>query len=140
MTITQASAVWELHASAPGASARTVFGRAMRIGRDHIASTVYTLAFAYVGTALTTLLLVSLFERSLVETLTAGEIAEEGVRSLVSSVGLVLAIPVTTAIGVLAVRSAVAADRGSSEVAADRGSAAAAVDGDSPDARVEPAG
>ena len=112
VTITQASAVWELHASAPDAPARTVFARAMRIGRDHIASTVYTLAFAYVGTALTTLLLVSLFERSLVETLTAGEIAEEVVRTLVSSVGLVLAIPVTTGIGVLAVRSAVAADRG----------------------------
>jgi uncharacterized membrane protein len=109
VTITQASAVWELHASAPHAPVRSVFTRAMRIGRDHIASTVYTLAFAYVGTALTTLLLVSLFDRSLVETLTAGEIAEEVVRTLVSSVGLVLAIPVTTGIGALLVRSAATA-------------------------------
>ena len=141
VTITQASAVWELHASAPGASARSVFARAMRIGRDHIASTVYTLAFAYVGTALTTLLLVSLFERSLVETLTAGEIAEEVVRTLVSSVGLVLAIPVTTAIGVLAVRYAVAADRGSpAEVAAAEGKSAIAADQGSSEPRAEPAG
>jgi uncharacterized membrane protein len=114
VTITQASAVWELHSSAPHAPVRTVFTRAMRIGRDHIASTVYTLAFAYVGTALTTLLLVSLFDRSLVETLTAGEIAEEVVRTLVSSVGLVLAIPVTTAIAALLVRSAAGADRAGS--------------------------
>lgn len=106
VTITQASAVWELHASAPEVPVRTVFTRAMRIGRDHIASTVYTLAFAYVGTALSTLLLVALFDRSLLETLTAGEIAEEVVRTLVSSVGLVLAIPVTTAIAALLVRSA----------------------------------
>lgn len=111
VTITQASAVWELHASAPEAPVRTVFARAMRIGRDHIASTVYTLAFAYVGTALTTLLLVSLFDRSVVETLTAGEIAEEVVRTLVSSVGLVLAIPITTGIAALLVRSAATAER-----------------------------
>lgn len=105
VTITQASAVWELHGSAPATPARTLFGRAMRIGRDHIASTVYTLAFAYVGAALPVLLLVSLYDRSLVETLTAAEIAEEVVRTLVSSVGLVLAIPITTAIAVALVRA-----------------------------------
>ncbi|MEK8227014.1 YibE/F family protein [Oerskovia sp. M15] len=49
VTITQASTVWELRAVAPGASRRELFSRAMRIGRDHIASTVYTIAFAYVG-------------------------------------------------------------------------------------------
>lgn len=105
VTITQASAVWELHASDPAAPRRLVFGRAMRIGRDHIASTVYTLAFAYVGTALPTLLLVALYDRSLLDALTAAEIAEEVVRTLVSSVGLVLAIPATTALGVAVVRS-----------------------------------
>jgi uncharacterized membrane protein len=119
VTITQASAVWELHASSPTAPARTVFTRAMRIGRDHIASTVYTLAFAYVGAALPTLLLVALSDRSRLDTLSAAEIAEEVVRTLVSSVGLVLAIPVTTAIGALVVgatsgarRPATAAERG----------------------------
>lgn len=105
VTITQASAVWELHASDPGASRRAVFARAMRIGRDHIASTVYTLAFAYVGAALPTLLLVVVFDRTFLDALTAGEIAEEVVRTLVSSVGLVLAIPATTALGAALVRS-----------------------------------
>src|SRR5699024_11588791 len=89
----QASAVWELHAESPRAPRRRLFSRAMRIGRDHIASTVYTLAFAYVGAALPTLMLVMLYDRSLGATLTAGEIAEEVVRTLVSSIGLVLAIP-----------------------------------------------
>lgn len=105
VSITQASAVWELHAADPKASSRVVFARAMRIGRDHIASTVYTLAFAYVGTAMTTLMVVMLYDRSIASTLTAGEIAEEVVRTLVSSIGLVLAIPATTAIGAALVRS-----------------------------------
>ncbi|CAM3701686.1 YibE/F family protein [Occultella aeris] len=111
VTITQASAVWELRAASPNAPLRQVFGRAMRIGRDHIASTVYTLAFAYVGTALPVLMIVMLYDRSLGSTLTAGEIAEEVVRTLVSSIGLVLAIPATTAIATLLVASSRARDR-----------------------------
>ncbi|UFU01724.1 YibE/F family protein [Ruania suaedae] len=106
VTITQASAVWELHAASPTASRLRIFRRAMRIGRDHIASTVYTLAFAYVGTALPTLLIVMLYDRPLGSTLTAGEIAEELVRTLVSSIGLVLAIPATTALAAALVRTA----------------------------------
>lgn len=98
VTITQASAVWELHAADPSAGRRKVFTRAMRIGRDHIASTVYTLAFAYVGTSLPLLMIAAIYDRSLLDFFMAGEIAEELVRTLVSSIGLVLAIPMTTAI------------------------------------------
>ncbi|MFV0253789.1 MAG: YibE/F family protein [Beutenbergiaceae bacterium] len=98
VTITQASAVWELHAADPSAGRRKVFSRAMRIGRDHIASTVYTLAFAYVGTSLPLLMIAAIYDRSLLDFFMSGEIAEELVRTLVSSIGLVLAIPMTTAI------------------------------------------
>ncbi|MBE1877725.1 YibE/F family protein [Myceligenerans pegani] len=103
VTITQASAVWELREVAPGAPRHVLFARAMRIGRDHIASTVYTIAFAYVGAALPLLMMVSLVDQSPVLALTSGEIAEEVVRTLVGSIGLVLAIPITTAIAALAV-------------------------------------
>ncbi|WP_285726578.1 YibE/F family protein [Psychromicrobium xiongbiense] len=105
VTITQASAVWELWELAPGASARKLFGSAMRIGRDHIASTVYTIAFAYAGSALPALILVSLYKLPLAESLTSAELAEEIVRTLVGSIGLVLAIPVTTAVAVLVVKA-----------------------------------
>ncbi|MDU0349495.1 YibE/F family protein [Actinomyces sp. MRS3W] len=98
VTITQASAVWELHAANPSLGRARLFTGGMRIGRDHIASTVYTLAFAYAGTALPLILSASLIDRSFTDTLLSGEIAEEVVRTLVSSVGLVLAIPATTAI------------------------------------------
>ncbi|RRD23452.1 YibE/F family protein [Actinomyces bowdenii] len=98
VTITQASAVWELHAANPAMPGARLFTGGMRIGRDHIASTVYTLAFAYAGTALPLILSAALIDRPVVGTLLSGEIAEEIVRTLVSSVGLVLAIPATTAI------------------------------------------
>ncbi|NUL47833.1 YibE/F family protein [Cellulosimicrobium funkei] len=100
VTITQASAVWELRAANPRASRRELFASGMRIGRDHIASTVYTIAFAYAGAALPVLMVVSLYDRSLWDTLMSGELVEEIVRILVGSIGLVLAIPVTTGIAV----------------------------------------
>jgi uncharacterized membrane protein len=103
VTITQASAVWELRAMAPHATRRLIFSRAMRIGRDHIASTVYTIAFAYVGAALPLLLTVWLLDQTPLMSLTSGEIAEEVVRTLVGSIGLVLAIPITTAIAAVVV-------------------------------------
>ena len=103
VTITQASAVWELRGAAPTMSRARLFTSAMRIGRDHIASTIYTIVFAYAGTALTLLLAVSLYDRSWLQLLGTEEIAEELVRSFTSSIGLVLAVPATTAIAVLTV-------------------------------------
>ena len=105
VTITQSSAVWEMHELAPGSSSRRLFAGAMRVGRDHIASTVYTIVFAYAGAALPLLILLSLQDRPLLETISSGELAEEIVRTLVGSIGLVLAIPVTTAIAVLVVKA-----------------------------------
>jgi uncharacterized membrane protein len=105
VTITQSSAVWELHELSPDLPARRLFAGAMRIGRDHIASTVYTIAFAYAGAALPILLLISLYERPMLTALTSGELAEEVVRTLVGSIGLVLAIPITTLVAVAVVKA-----------------------------------
>jgi uncharacterized membrane protein len=99
VTITQASAVWELRAADPHSSRRAIFTAAMRIGRDHIASTVYTIAFAYVGGALAMLMLTTLIDYTMVDLLTFEDIAEELVPTFVASIALVLAIPLTTAIG-----------------------------------------
>jgi len=98
VTITQASAVWELREAAPTASRRTIFGSAMRIGRDHIASTVYTIAFAYVGTALALLLLSSRLNFTILQLLTFNTVAQEVIATLVASIALVAAIPLTTAL------------------------------------------
>lgn len=103
VTITQASAVWELRGADPRAGVRDLFGRGMRIGRDHIASTVYTIAFAYAGAALPILLLLEVYRLPLAQTLSSGAFAEEVARTLVGSIGLVLAIPLTTIIAALVV-------------------------------------
>jgi len=99
--------VWEIKAAQPSISARNLFAAGMRIGRDHIASTVYTIAFAYAGAALPMLMVVSLYDRSMLDTIMSAEMVEEVVRILVGSVGLVLAIPITTGIAV-AVANAIA--------------------------------
>ena len=106
VTITQSSAVWELRDAAPQMSRARIFASGMRIGRDHIASTIYTIVFAYAGTALAALLLISLYDRPLLDVLSDEIIAEEIIRTLASAIGLVLAVPVTTAIAAATVASA----------------------------------
>jgi uncharacterized membrane protein len=101
VTITQSSAVWELHDAAPGMRAGELFSKAMRIGRDHIASTIYTIVFAYAGAALPVLLLIELYAQPLSFVLTSNDIAEEIVRTLASAIGLVLAVPLTTALAAM---------------------------------------
>lgn len=105
VTITQASAVWELRSASPHASRAEVFAGAMRIGRDHIASTIYTIVFAYVGTALMLLMVLRVYDRPLLELISAEQLAEEVVRTLVTSIGLVLAVPVTTGLAALVASS-----------------------------------
>jgi uncharacterized membrane protein len=100
VTITQASAVWELRAASPTMSRARVFASGMRIGRDHIASTIYTIVFAYAGTALTVLLVLRLYELPGGTLLATEEINQEVVRTLATSIGLVLAVPLTTLIAV----------------------------------------
>ena len=103
VTITQASAVWEL--ADQGATQKRLFSRAMRIGRDHIASTVYTIAFATAGASLGVFLLIKINSRPLLDLLQAERFAAELLSILVGSIGLVLAVPLTTAVGVAVVRA-----------------------------------
>ena len=107
VTITQSSSVWELREAAPHLSRRQIFASGMRIGRDHIASTIYTIVFAYAGTAVATMLLISLYDRPLIDVLSDEAIAEEVARTLASAIGLVLAVPATTAIAAATVAPAV---------------------------------
>ena len=104
VTITQASAVWELaDIWEGGLDRRRLFTSAMRIGRDHIASTIYTTAFAAAGAALPVLVLMHLDNQPLWQVLTSEQFAAEIIRTLVGSIGLVLAVPLTTAVAVASV-------------------------------------
>lgn len=103
VTITQSSSVWELRAAAPEWTRRQVFAAGMRIGRDHIASTIYTIVFAYAGGALTVLLLLYFTDRQILDLFGVEMFATEAVRTLASAIGLVLAVPITTGIAAMTI-------------------------------------
>jgi uncharacterized membrane protein len=103
VTVTQVSAVGELRTSNPDLPRRELFRRGLRIGRDHVASTVNTLALAYAGAALPTLLLFVLSRQSLGTVANSEVVAVEIVRTLVGSIGLVLSVPITTWLAALVV-------------------------------------
>jgi uncharacterized membrane protein len=101
VTITQASAVWELRHANPSLGAGDLYRSAVRVGRDHIASTVNTLVLAYVGASLPLMLLFVLADTSPGDVLNGEPVAQEVVRTLVGSIGLVVAVPITTRLAAL---------------------------------------
>ncbi|MFG2789045.1 YibE/F family protein [Streptomyces sp. NPDC048419] len=122
VTVTQTSAVWELHEANPSMGWRGLYRAGIRIGRDHIASVVNTLVLAYAGAALPLLLLFSIAQSGVGTVANSELVAEEIVRTLVGSIGLVASVPVTTLLAALVV----AADRPGAEPAAGRVPGAAA--------------
>ncbi len=98
VTVTQTSAVWELRAANPSLSRRQLYASALRIGRDHVASAVNTLVMAYAGAALPLLLYSSVSGVGIGTIVSSQSIAQEIVRTLVGSIGIVAAVPVTTAL------------------------------------------
>ena len=97
--IGQAVAVEELAQAGAHLSRREIYRRAVRIGREHIGALVNTLAIAYVGAALPLLLLFYGFgSDSLSLTINRELFATEIVRAIIGSIGLVLAVPITTLI------------------------------------------
>ncbi len=101
VTVTQASTVFELANVGENTSRRKIFTGAMRVGRDHIASTVYTLVLAYAGSSLPLLLLFSVADRSLGDVLTSESVAIEIARSAVGGIALALSVPLTTGIAAM---------------------------------------
>ncbi|MET9089694.1 YibE/F family protein [Streptomyces sp. NPDC004237] len=114
VTVTQTSAVWELHEANPTMGWRGLYRAGIRIGRDHIASVVNTLVLAYAGAALPLLLLFSIAQSSVATVANSELVAEEIVRTLVGSIGLVASVPVTTLLAALVV----SADRPGKEAVA----------------------
>ncbi|WP_124707853.1 YibE/F family protein [Gordonia insulae] len=105
VTITQASAAFELAAAGEPTRLAT-FRAAMRVGRDHIASTVYTLVFAYAGSALPLLLLFSVAQQPFGSLITTDAVAVELARSFVGGIAIALSVPLTTVIAAALARPA----------------------------------
>ncbi len=110
VTISQAAIVYQLKGSVRNIDSWELFKKSMAIGHDHIASTVNTLILVYAGAALPLLLLFLNSTKTFGEAINSELIADEIVRTLVGSIGLVLAVPIST---VLAVYFADSSDTGS---------------------------
>lgn len=98
VTITQTAAVAEVRAADPTLSRRRLLASGLRVGRDHVAATVNTLVLAYAGAALPLLLLFTLSGSALGQILTGELVAQEVVRTLVGAIGIVAAVPLSTAL------------------------------------------
>lgn len=99
ITTAQTAAVRELHDAKPNMSFSEMFGRVMRIGREHIASLVNTLVLAYAGASFPLFLLFyTTNAQPLWAIINSQQIAEEIVRTLVGSTALVLAVPISSAL------------------------------------------
>jgi len=98
VTVTQVSTVAALRRADPSMPRRALYREAVHVGRDHVASTVNTLVLAYAGAALPLLLVFAEGDRPIARILTSEVVAVEVVRMLVGSIGLVLSVPITTAL------------------------------------------
>jgi len=101
VTISQASTVLALRRANPGLGLRRLFGLALDVGRDHVSATVNTLVLAYVGAALPILLLFSAADLGVGDAVNLEVVAKEIVATLVGSIGLIAAVPITTGLAAL---------------------------------------
>jgi uncharacterized membrane protein len=106
VTVSQASTVIALRSANPGLGFSQLYGRALRVGRDHVSATVNTLVLAYVGAALPTLLILTASDIGLGQGINFEIVSQEIVATLVGSIGLIAAVPLTTSLtALLAVRT-----------------------------------
>jgi uncharacterized membrane protein len=101
VTISQASTVMALRAANPAQRFGELFRRAIDVGRDHVSATVNTLVLAYVGASLTTLLVFASGRLDFLDAVNLEVIANVAVATLVGSIGLICAVPITTALAAL---------------------------------------
>jgi len=98
VTVSQSSTVFALRAANPALGFRALFTGAMDVGRDHVAATVNTLVLAYAGSSLPVLLIFASGALGVGEALNLELVSEQVVATLVGSIGLIAAVPFTTAL------------------------------------------
>jgi uncharacterized membrane protein len=100
ITITQASVVQELKSAGDHLSRRELYFRAMKVGKDHMGAVVNTLILAYTGASLPLVLLLYVSDTPTIQLINSEVITTEIVRTIVGSLGLLAAVPLTTLIAV----------------------------------------
>ncbi|GAB3026529.1 hypothetical protein GCM10011376_13130 [Nocardioides flavus (ex Wang et al. 2016)] len=105
VTVTQAATVEEIAHADPSAGFARLFRAGSRVGRAHVASVVNTIVLAYAGSSLPLLVLLVADNGSLTAVVPSQVVAQEIVRSVVATIGLIAAVPLTTALAAWAHRS-----------------------------------
>ena len=121
VTVTQVSTVAALKRNNPTLDRVRLYREAIRVGRDHVASTVNTLVLAYAGATLPLVLLFSQGAKSTGRIITSEIVAVEVVRMLVGSIGLIAAVPITTALAAAVMTGREPAHEGHDHGAIDHG-------------------
>jgi uncharacterized membrane protein len=101
LVTSQSAAVVEIYDANPSLGFQMTFQKAMRIGQDHVAATVNTLVLAYTGASLPLLLIFTLGNGNYAFFINSEFLAEEIVRTLVGSLGLIAAVPISTLIATI---------------------------------------
>lgn len=106
IAVSQAATVGELRLANPRGDGRALYNSALRVGRSHMSAIVNTLILAYAGASLPLLVLFKGGNMPADLVLNSELVATEIVRSIVGSIGLLLALPISTATAVwIGVRS-----------------------------------
>ncbi len=116
VTVTQVATVAELHHRSPQLTTRELVASGIRVGREHIASTVNTLLLAYAGASMPILLVLAASDQSMAMSANSELVAVEIVRTLCGSIGLVAAVPITTALAAIVVNRNDEADESNESV------------------------
>lgn len=101
VTVSQAAIVQQLKDANNQLKPGELYKRAMDVGRDHIASMVNTLVLVYAGAAMPLMLLFVNNPHPFSEIINYEIVANEIIRTLVGSIGLILAVPITTYIAAM---------------------------------------
>lgn len=100
ISITQVAVVRELYGVAPHLTKKELFASAIRVGKEHVGALVNTLVLAYVGVALPSILYFSTSYSSMGQLVNMEIFAAEIIRTIIGSIGLILTVPITTALAV----------------------------------------
>lgn len=110
VTVTQAATVTEVAKANPGYGVRELYLAGTRVGRAHIASVINTIILAYAGSSLPLLILIAANNTSIGNVVSTQLVAQEIVRSVVATLGLIAAVPITTALAAVTARRATSAE------------------------------
>jgi uncharacterized membrane protein len=101
MGVSQASSVMALRRANPQYTSRELYREAFSVGRDHLAATIHTLVLAYVGASLPLLLVLQSAHAGFFDAVNSQDVAEPIIATLVGSIGLIAAVPLTTGLAAL---------------------------------------